>query len=243
MVVVGTIVESIIQHPLKGKPTELYSSLLWEIEAGSAFVERVFTSVGSQLDKNLPSKHPTVNFENTETKSHRRTLFVTSPVLLNCVLYCTCSVLLSCSPVTAIKYLSCLFFETVTTTTRTGCVRRPGPHTNMLHRQHFVVLAALLVPQKPRLEALQKIMTSRSHAVPARATQESLRLLATLEKDIPVMKALTNAHLKDRHWWQVRVEPCRCLVILCMYVVCIPIIQSLLEKSYAAATHRVLKMG
>lgn len=55
-----------------------------------------------------------------------------------------------------------------------------------------------------RLEALQKIMTSRSHAVPARATQESLRLLSTLEKDIPVMKALTNANLKDRHWWQVR---------------------------------------
>lgn len=54
-----------------------------------------------------------------------------------------------------------------------------------------------------RLEALQKIMTSRSHAVPARAAQESLRLLSTLEKDIPIMKALTNAHLKDRHWWQV----------------------------------------
>eukprot|EP00903_Cladosiphon_okamuranus_P012758 g11926.t1 len=56
---------------------------------------------------------------------------------------------------------------------------------------------------KNRLETLQKIMTSRSHAVPARATQESLRLLSTLEKDIPVIKALTNAHLKDRHWWQV----------------------------------------
>lgn len=47
-------------------------------------------------------------------------------------------------------------------------------------------------------------MTSRSHAVPARAAQESLRLLATLEKDIPVMRALTNPNLKDRHWWQVR---------------------------------------
>lgn len=50
-------------------------------------------------------------------------------------------------------------------------------------------------------------MTSRSHSVPARATQESLRLLSTLEKDIPVMKALTNANLKDRHWWQVRKKP------------------------------------
>ena len=64
---------------------------------------------------------------------------------------------------------------------------------------------SLARPRKTtRLEALQKIMTSRSHAVPARATQESLRLLSTLEKDIPVMKALTNTNLKDRHWWQVR---------------------------------------
>lgn len=65
-------------------------------------------------------------------------------------------------------------------------------------------LVGLPTPRKTRLEALQKIMTSRSHAVPARATQESLRLLSTLEKDIPVMHALTNANMKDRHWWQVR---------------------------------------
>lgn len=54
-----------------------------------------------------------------------------------------------------------------------------------------------------RLEALKKTMIARSNEVPARAAQESLRLLGSLEKDIPVIKALTNEHLKDRHWWQV----------------------------------------
>lgn len=46
-------------------------------------------------------------------------------------------------------------------------------------------------------------MLSRSHAVPARSAQEALRQLVTFEKDIPIMRALTNPHLKDHHWWQV----------------------------------------
>ncbi|CBJ27106.1 similar to Dynein heavy chain 3, axonemal (Axonemal beta dynein heavy chain 3) (Ciliary dynein heavy chain 3) [Ectocarpus siliculosus] len=56
---------------------------------------------------------------------------------------------------------------------------------------------------KQRLEALIKIMEAKSHANPTKAAQESLRLLAALEKDIPILKALTNPHLKDRHWWQI----------------------------------------
>lgn len=58
-----------------------------------------------------------------------------------------------------------------------------------------------------RLEALKKTMIARSNEVPARAAQESLRLLGSLEKDIPVIKALANEHLKDRHWWQVIFAP------------------------------------
>ncbi|CAB1120679.1 unnamed protein product [Ectocarpus sp. CCAP 1310/34] len=54
-----------------------------------------------------------------------------------------------------------------------------------------------------RLEALIKIMEARSQATPTKAAQESLRLLAALEKDIPIIKALTNPRLKDRHWWQI----------------------------------------
>eukprot|EP00752_Nemacystus_decipiens_P012854 g11381.t1 len=80
----------------------------------------------------------------------------------------------------------------ITTTARTA-VTTLDPET----------ISAEHTSMKTRLEELQKIMTQRSHAVPARATQESLRLLSTLEKDIPVMRALTNANLKDRHWWQV----------------------------------------
>lgn len=57
--------------------------------------------------------------------------------------------------------------------------------------------------KKKRLEALKKTMVARSNEVPARAAQESLRLLGSLEKDIPVIRALANGHLKDRHWWQV----------------------------------------
>ncbi|CAM9159174.1 unnamed protein product, partial [Ectocarpus sp. 8 AP-2014] len=56
---------------------------------------------------------------------------------------------------------------------------------------------------KQRLGALIKIMEARSHANPTKAAQESLRLLAALEKDIPILKALTNPRLKDRHWWQI----------------------------------------
>ncbi|CAM9162262.1 unnamed protein product, partial [Hapterophycus canaliculatus] len=64
-------------------------------------------------------------------------------------------------------------------------------------------IAAEHASNKDRLEALQKTMLSRSHAVPARSAQEALRQLLALEKDIPIMRALTNPHLKDNHWWQL----------------------------------------
>ncbi|CAM9985812.1 unnamed protein product [Scytosiphon promiscuus] len=64
-------------------------------------------------------------------------------------------------------------------------------------------IAAEHASNKNRLEALQKTMLSRSHAVPARSAQEALRQLLALEKDIPIVRAFTNPHLKDSHWWQV----------------------------------------
>lgn len=54
-----------------------------------------------------------------------------------------------------------------------------------------------------RLEGLHQYMTTRSHTGPARATQEALRQLQTIEKDLPVMKALSNRSLNDRHFRKV----------------------------------------
>lgn len=51
-------------------------------------------------------------------------------------------------------------------------------------------------------------MNAKSHSGPARAAHDALRQLASLEKDIPVVKALSNPRFKDRHWRKVGNTKC-----------------------------------
>lgn len=55
-----------------------------------------------------------------------------------------------------------------------------------------------------RLEELHAFMIERTQTTPARAAQEALRQLVALGKDIPVMRVLSNPHLKAQHWRKVR---------------------------------------
>lgn len=63
---------------------------------------------------------------------------------------------------------------------------------------------------------MQRLMADQDRAGPARAAQDALQQLLVVEKDIPVMKALTNPRFKEAHWRKVstRLRFCRRLLPL-----------------------------